>query len=642
MTGRKLATAYYELIAATPNAESQISRQIVPAAQKAGEKAGGSMGGGLGQRMLGAVKSFAAPVAAAMTVAGVVKFAKSSVDAFNSTASSVNNLKRIIGGSASQVSALSGAMRLSGVDTSQASTSLTIFSKKLSATNGDAKATASMQQLLGTSIRDSSGHMKDMSVLLPQVADKLKSMADGPQKTALAIQLFGRSGTAMLPFLNKGSAGISELEAKAKSLGLTLDDTSMSKWGAYKAAVRGTQVAFDGLKIQVGQALIPVFTGLANFVTNTVSPAFSQFITWLHNPAVGQFTEQVGRMIANIGTQLGAFLAQALPIFQQLGQYLARLFQQVWPPLQQMTSAIIPPLLGAIKALLPVVMSVAHAVLGAVLPVITHLVGMVRGFITELTGLINFIRGVFTGNWRLAWQGIKQIFSGMWDAAKSMILAFWSQITGIFHVGVAVVKGIFVGMWNGLVHTLGPFFSAIGNGIRHGWDNILNFFRSLPGRILHAIGNVGNLLYNIGKDIIGGLFSGMKWLWNNGPGKWISGLAGWIKDHKGPIEYDRRLLVSNGQAIISGLDAGMEDTFVRQAQPHVLSYAGRISSLFGSVSLSAPAYRAGSLLGERIAGSNPGQVVQNFPATIIRQDEDLYTTYPQIYRAASNELRNLR
>ena len=610
--GKKLATAYYELIAATPNAESQISKQIVPAAQKSGEKAGSSMGGGLGQKMLGAVKKFAAPVTAALSVAGITKFAKSSVDAFNNTAASVNSLKRIIGGSAAEVSELSGAMRLAGMDTGKAGASLTIFSKKLSATNGDAKATASMQKLLGTTIKDTHGNMKSMSVLLPQVADKFKNMADGPQKTALAIQLFGKSGTAMLPFLNKGSAGISELEKKAKSLGITLDDNSIKKWGNYRAALRGTQVAFDGLKIQLGQALIPIFTGLSNFITNTVSPAFSQFIKWLQNPAVGEFTEQIGKMIADMGTQLGGFIEQAMPILQQLGQYLVKLFQQVWPPLQQMIKEIIPPLMAAIKALLPVVMSIAQAVLTAVVPIVMDLVGLFKGFITTLTGIINFIRGVFTGDWKLAWEGIKQIFTGIWDAVKSTIIAFWHAVQGIFNTAVTAIKGIFGNMWNSLARTLGPFFNNIGNGIRHGWDNIINFFRSLPGNIVRAFGDAGKILYNIGKSIITGLWNGMKWLWDNGPGKWINGLAGWIQGHKGPIEYDRTLLVKNGQAIIGGLDTGMEDTFDQQVKPHVLSYAGKIQTLFDSPALSAPSYQAGSMLGARITPANsPVSVTQN-------------------------------
>ncbi|MFJ4230115.1 hypothetical protein ACIPYV_21325, partial [Paenarthrobacter nicotinovorans] len=80
--------------------------------------------------------------------------------------------------------------------------------------------------------------VKPMAEILPGLADKFKSMPDGAEKTALATQLFGRSGAQMLPFLNKGSEGIGQLTDKAKQMGLVIDDVSAKSFGAAKVSAR--------------------------------------------------------------------------------------------------------------------------------------------------------------------------------------------------------------------------------------------------------------------------------------------------------------------------------------------------------------------------------------------------------------------
>ncbi|OQQ78510.1 hypothetical protein B6U60_10570, partial [Ligilactobacillus salivarius] len=56
----------------------------------------------------------------------------------------------------------------------------------------------------------------------------------------------------------------------------------------------------------------------------------------------------------------------------------------------------------------------------------------------------------------------------------------------------------------------------------------------------------------------------------------VSGIASWIKKHKGPISYDRKLLVPAGKAIMTGLNSGLNSTF-GTVQDTVESIAGAIT-----------------------------------------------------------------
>ena len=65
--------------------------------------------------------------------------------------------------------------------------------------------------------------------------------------------------------------------------------------------------------------------------------------------------------------------------------------------------------------------------------------GVISGIATVLNGIITFITGVFSGNWRQAWEGIKQIFSGIWQGIKSVCTGV---INGIISAVNTVIRGL--------------------------------------------------------------------------------------------------------------------------------------------------------------------------------------------------------
>lgn len=134
--------------------------------------------------------------------------------------------------------------------------------------------------------------------------------------------------------------------------------------------------------------------------------------------------------------------------------------------------------------------------------------------------------------------------------------AVWSSFTSFLS---GCMQGI-IGFFSGLGSTIVNIFNSAANGARNAWNGVVSWFRGIPGTIGGFFSGAGTLLYNAGASIISGFLNGLKSMWSNVTG-WISGIGDWIKAHKGPISYDRRLLIPAGQAIMTGFAQGLNTGF---------------------------------------------------------------------------------
>lgn len=139
-----------------------------------------------------------------------------------------------------------------------------------------------------------------------------------------------------------------------------------------------------------------------------------------------------------------------------------------------------------------------------------------------------------------------QIISDVWNGIKTVISDVVNAVGPIVSSGFNAMKGIATGIMNGLKGVI----SSVWGGIKGFFSAGVSFIRS----VMHVD------LSSNGRSIMQSLWNGMKSIWEGIKG-FVSNIAGWIKDHKGPISLDRRLLVPAGNAIMQGLNAGLTDGF---------------------------------------------------------------------------------
>lgn len=201
---------------------------------------------------------------------------------------------------------------------------------------------------MGVSIKDANGHTRSLNDLLFEIADKFHGYADGAQKTALALEIFGRSGADMVPLLNQGSAAIHQMMGDAQQLGVVMTDQQAHAATEYEDAMDRMKAAVEGLSHTLATALMPAITSAVNMFTAHVGDitAFGDALKALAFAAGAAGAAKALELLAGvIGGQLFTTIAALIPEITSLRDAVV-LLQLAGAPLL-LTFAAIPALVAA-------------------------------------------------------------------------------------------------------------------------------------------------------------------------------------------------------------------------------------------------------------------------------------------------------
>lgn len=156
---------------------------------------------------------------------GATKAAASLMEGFENVrkfGDELYNMSMQTGISAEELSSFRLAAETSGVTMNEMGHAINLFNRNVANLAKGTKDGTDAFSRMGIEVRNADGTLKDSSILLKEVADKFAGYADGANKTALAMELFGRAGANMIPLLNEGASGLAKLQEEAKKAGLVM------------------------------------------------------------------------------------------------------------------------------------------------------------------------------------------------------------------------------------------------------------------------------------------------------------------------------------------------------------------------------------------------------------------------------------
>jgi hypothetical protein len=278
-------------------------------------KALGKVNGQIGK--LGASMSSAGTKMAAMG-AGIVGPIFASAMAFSNVGSALNDMSKRTGVASESLSVLQFAAEQTGTDMAGVETALKKMQKAIFAAGNGSEEAAKALALVGLSAADLSGLSADQQI--GKIADGLMAIQDPGTRAAVAMQIFGKSGTDILPMLEGGSAGMAAFAAEAKRLGLVMDSDTAAKADALGDAIDAVKASMKMAFIQVGGAVAPILTQLAQGLS-IVAANVGKFIS--ENQALVVSVLKGGAALVMIGggvAVIGRSISLASASFSTLGK----------------------------------------------------------------------------------------------------------------------------------------------------------------------------------------------------------------------------------------------------------------------------------------------------------------------------------
>lgn len=199
-----------------------------------------------------AVAGGAATGAMAAVGAGAIAIALHTAE----SAAKLHELSQSTGVSVEALSGFGFVAKETGVDTQTMTTGLERLSKSAFAAAAGPAGAVTAYSRLGISIRDSGGQLRSVESIFTDVAAKFASMPDGVAKSALAMQIFGRSGAELIPVLNSGRDGIERYLATAQKLGIVLDSGTAESAHQFEQHLQTMEGAAQGVAIQLTKDML--------------------------------------------------------------------------------------------------------------------------------------------------------------------------------------------------------------------------------------------------------------------------------------------------------------------------------------------------------------------------------------------------
>jgi lambda family phage tail tape measure protein len=188
---------------------------------------------------------------AALAVGAIGSFAKQTID----QADAFGKLSTRTGIAANSLQAFVNAGKLADVSQAQLETGLKSFARTSYEAAQGVATYADAYAALGVGVKKADGSLKASDDLLKEIADKFKDLPNGPEKAAIAMRLFGKSGADMITLLNGGTEALEKFNYE-------VSENFSQNAEYFNDQLTILQIQFDGFRKQLLDALLPALNAI--------------------------------------------------------------------------------------------------------------------------------------------------------------------------------------------------------------------------------------------------------------------------------------------------------------------------------------------------------------------------------------------
>lgn len=323
----------------------------------------------------------------------------------------------------------------------------------------------------------------------------------------------------------------------------------------------------------VWQSIAPVLTEVWNGIVETATTVWNNMMA-----VVAPIIQAVVDFIKSVWDGISLWWSENQALIQQT-------FTTVWNAIQTVIQTVMPIIQSIIETAMNILGPFIEGAWNNICTVVTTVWELIKIAIQTamdvISGIIKAVMAIINGDWGTAWNAIKGVGEAIWNglsaAGKAIFDGFAQILSNIWNT----IKSVASSAWEGLKSTVLGLIDGLVQGAQNAWESMKQGVRDLVSNVTSIFDGIRNIdLWSAGKAILDGFLGGLKSAWG-AVTDFVGGIASWIRDHKGPIEYDRKLLIPAGNAIMQGLNSGLQDRF-KDVKKSVSGMAGEISNAFSN------------------------------------------------------------